>query len=41
VFGATVSGRPAELAGVEGMVGLFINTLPLRARAAPGARVGE
>ena len=30
VFGATVSGRPAELAGAEQMVGLFINTLPVR-----------
>ena len=30
VFGATVSGRPAELPGVETMVGLFINTLPVR-----------
>jgi hypothetical protein len=30
VFGATVSGRPAALAGVESMVGLFINTLPVR-----------
>ncbi|MAR93086.1 MAG: non-ribosomal peptide synthetase [Pseudomonadales bacterium] len=30
VFGATVSGRPAELPGVELMVGLFINTLPMR-----------
>ncbi|MDL9939034.1 condensation domain-containing protein, partial [Gordonia sp. ABSL1-1] len=27
-FGETVSGRPAQLAGVETMVGLFINTLP-------------
>jgi amino acid adenylation domain-containing protein/non-ribosomal peptide synthase protein (TIGR01720 family) len=32
VFGATVSGRPAELPGVESMVGLFINTLPVRVR---------
>lgn len=32
VFGTTVSGRPAELAGVEEMVGLFINTLPVRVR---------
>ncbi|MGB7383177.1 MAG: amino acid adenylation domain-containing protein, partial [Rhodococcus sp. (in: high G+C Gram-positive bacteria)] len=32
VFGATVSGRPAGLAGVESMVGLFINTLPVRVR---------
>ncbi|MFN6567974.1 non-ribosomal peptide synthase/polyketide synthase [Dendronalium sp. ChiSLP03b] len=30
VFGATVSGRPPELVGVESMVGLFINTLPMR-----------
>ena len=37
VFGVTVAGRPAELAGVEQMVGLFINTLPLRMRLAAGA----
>ncbi|MGH3753654.1 MAG: non-ribosomal peptide synthase/polyketide synthase, partial [Pseudonocardiaceae bacterium] len=30
VFGTTVSGRPAELAGVESMVGMFINTIPTR-----------
>lgn len=30
VFGAVVSGRPAAIAGVESMVGLFINTLPVR-----------
>jgi amino acid adenylation domain-containing protein len=30
VYGATVSGRPAELTGVENMIGLFINTLPVR-----------
>ncbi len=35
MFGSTVSGRPAELAGVESMVGLFINTLPVRARFSP------
>ncbi|WP_394844480.1 non-ribosomal peptide synthase/polyketide synthase [Pendulispora brunnea] len=29
VFGATVSGRPADLPGVEQMVGLFINSLPV------------
>lgn len=33
VFGATVSGRPADLPGVESMVGLFINTIPVRVRA--------
>jgi amino acid adenylation domain-containing protein/non-ribosomal peptide synthase protein (TIGR01720 family) len=36
VFGTTVSGRPPELPGVEGMVGLFINTLPVRVRLTPG-----
>nr|QEO74169.1 condensation domain-containing protein [uncultured bacterium] len=30
VFGATVSGRPAELPGIQEMVGLFINTVPVR-----------
>ncbi len=32
VFGVTGSGRPETLDGVEAMVGLFINTLPFRAR---------
>lgn len=32
VFGATVSGRPPTLSGVESMVGLFINTLPIRVK---------
>ncbi|MGF1540613.1 MAG: amino acid adenylation domain-containing protein [Pleurocapsa sp.] len=32
VFGTTVSGRPTTLAGVESMVGLFINTLPVRVK---------
>ncbi|MGW3040411.1 non-ribosomal peptide synthase/polyketide synthase [Kitasatospora sp. NPDC001159] len=35
VFGATVSGRPPEIAGIETMVGLFINTLPVRVRLEP------
>ncbi|MGC4893204.1 amino acid adenylation domain-containing protein [Micromonospora sp. DT31] len=35
VFGTTVSGRPAELPGVDSMVGLFINTLPARVRLRP------
>jgi amino acid adenylation domain-containing protein len=29
-FGATVSGRPADLPGVDQMTGIFINTLPVR-----------
>ncbi|NEW52841.1 amino acid adenylation domain-containing protein, partial [Nocardia cyriacigeorgica] len=41
VFGATVSGRPAELPGVESMVGLFINTLPVRVRIDDRQSVGE
>ncbi|WP_458737095.1 non-ribosomal peptide synthetase [Pseudomonas chlororaphis] len=35
VFGATVSGRPAELKGVEQQIGLFINTLPVVATPRP------
>ncbi|MEO5875281.1 MAG: amino acid adenylation domain-containing protein [Streptosporangiaceae bacterium] len=35
VFGTTVSGRPAELDGVEQMVGLFSNTIPVRVRLDP------
>nr|AXN93625.1 PuwH [Symplocastrum muelleri NIVA-CYA 644] len=34
IFGATVSGRPPTLSGVESMVGLFINTLPVRVQVA-------
>lgn len=30
VFGAVVSGRPPEVPGIERMVGLFINTIPVR-----------
>jgi amino acid adenylation domain-containing protein len=32
VFGATVAGRPATLSGVQSMVGLFVNTLPVRSQ---------
>ncbi len=39
VFGVTVSGRPAELPGVEQMVGMFINTLPLRVAVQPEAEL--
>ncbi|MFJ1749547.1 amino acid adenylation domain-containing protein [Streptomyces sp. NPDC088116] len=35
VFGTTVSGRPPEIPGIETMVGLFINTLPVRVRLDP------
>lgn len=35
VFGAVVSNRPAEIPGVENMVGLFVNTLPVRLKLEP------
>ncbi|WP_051114871.1 non-ribosomal peptide synthetase [Actinokineospora enzanensis] len=41
VFGATVSGRPPEVPGVESMIGLFINTLPVRVRLDPAEPVGD
>ncbi|MFD9716479.1 amino acid adenylation domain-containing protein [Streptomyces sp. NPDC059076] len=36
VFGATVAGRPPAIPGVESVVGLFLNTVPVRVRCAPG-----
>ena len=36
VFGVTVAGRPSEIGGIESMVGLFINTLPLRIKLPAG-----
>ncbi|WP_433710949.1 amino acid adenylation domain-containing protein [Nocardia sp. CA-084685] len=41
VFGGTVSGRPPELPGVEEMVGLFINTLPVRVQLDPAEKVAD
>ncbi|WP_084496830.1 non-ribosomal peptide synthetase [Nocardia amamiensis] len=41
VFGATVSGRPPELAGVEESIGLFINTLPVRVRLDPAEKAAD
>ncbi|UQW99376.1 non-ribosomal peptide synthetase [Streptomyces sp. RerS4] len=41
VFGVTVSGRPAEIPGVERMIGLLINTLPARLRVRPHAPLVE
>lgn len=35
VFGVTVSGRPTELAGVQSMIGIFINTVPVRVQISP------
>jgi amino acid adenylation domain-containing protein/non-ribosomal peptide synthase protein (TIGR01720 family) len=41
LFGATVAGRPAALTDVETMVGLFINTLPVRVRIEPEASLRD
>ncbi|WP_251094779.1 amino acid adenylation domain-containing protein [Streptomyces sp. Caat 7-52] len=41
VFGAVVSGRPHDLPGVESMVGLFVNTLPVRVRLRTGETAAE
>lgn len=41
LFGTTVSGRSADLPGIERMVGLFINTLPLRTNVTPEAVLSE
>jgi non-ribosomal peptide synthetase component F len=41
VFGATVAGRPAELAGAGQMLGLFINTLPMVASLRADQPVGD
>jgi hypothetical protein len=35
VFGVTVSGRPPELQGVDSMIGMFVNTQPLRVKVTP------
>ena len=40
VFGSTASGRPADLEGVEGMIGPFINTIPCRVAIEPETPVG-
>ncbi|NHZ83276.1 amino acid adenylation domain-containing protein [Massilia sp. CCM 8695] len=40
VFGVTVSGRSADVAGIEAMLGLFINTLPMFQRLDPGQEIG-
>ncbi|MEV0558636.1 amino acid adenylation domain-containing protein, partial [Streptomyces sp. NPDC050597] len=41
VFGATVSGRPPAVTDVESMVGMFINTVPVRVTYEPGDTLAE
>ena len=40
-FGATVAGRPTNLAGAESLLGLFINTLPVAQAPAADADLGD
>ncbi|WP_459501589.1 amino acid adenylation domain-containing protein [Bacillus sp. C1] len=35
IFGAVVSGRPSDIRDVENIVGLFINTIPVRIQSEP------
>ncbi|MBZ4324441.1 condensation domain-containing protein, partial [Streptomyces huiliensis] len=41
VFGTTVSGRPADLPGSESAVGMFVNTVPVRARTTAATTAAE
>lgn len=41
VFGATTSGREADIQGIERGVGLFINTLPVRLEVSPARTLGD
>ncbi|MFC9774498.1 amino acid adenylation domain-containing protein [Paenibacillus chitinolyticus] len=41
VFGSVVSGRPAEIPGIEEMIGLFINTVPVRVTSEPDTSFAE
>ncbi|WP_160716661.1 non-ribosomal peptide synthetase [Chitinophaga solisilvae] len=41
VFGAVVSGRPPEISGIEKMIGLFINTIPVRIQTEEDTSFGE
>ncbi len=41
VYGVTVSGRPADLPGADQMIGLFINTLPMRVQIDPDQTVRD
>jgi surfactin family lipopeptide synthetase C len=41
IFGNVVSGRPPALPGAESMVGLFINTLPVRVEVRGEQRINE
>jgi len=41
VYGSVVSGRPADIPGIDQMIGLFINTMPVRVRFADDTRFSQ
>src|SRR4029079_6219250 len=41
VFGVTVAGRPPQIVDIERMLGLFINTLPLRVKVTPATAMSR
>ena len=41
VFGTTVSGRPPQIPGIELMIGLFVNTVPVRVRLDYGESLAQ
>jgi amino acid adenylation domain-containing protein len=41
IFGTTVSGRSAKIKYIEDIVGLFINTVPLRIQIFPGEKISD
>ncbi|MFF7202190.1 amino acid adenylation domain-containing protein [Streptomyces sp. NPDC008141] len=41
VFASTVSGRPPAVPGVDSIVGMFLNTLPVRVTTAPGHTLAD
>jgi amino acid adenylation domain-containing protein len=41
IFGTTVSGRSAPIKGIEDMVGLFINTIPLRVKTGTREKIKD
>ncbi|RVW06542.1 non-ribosomal peptide synthetase [Rhodococcus spongiicola] len=41
VFGATVAGRPPEVPGIDSVVGMFLNTVPVRMSLRPNESVAD
>ncbi len=41
MFGTTVAGRPPEVPGIESVVGMFLNTVPVRMSLRPNESVAD